>query len=159
GAALRIPANLLLEGKDFTMFSVLRANAGVRPVAWSVTATQKLFGAPVVQQGLAMVMPITMPDSADLAFDVPGDAPLDLKVTAALIDGPWHFGRMLTEDVADLEPNIAAMGRTVAQPFARLGLGRLARGDTTGAVAALERAAHLLPDQTALAEFIDGIRR
>lgn len=159
GAELHIPVNVLLEGKDYALFAVLRANAGVRPVAWSVTAAQKLYGAPVVQQGLALVMPITMPDSSDLAFDVPGDAPLDITITSGLIDRQWDFGAMLTGDVSRLEPNVAAMGRTVAQPLARLGIGLLNRGDTTAAVAALERAAHLLPDNPDFALFVSGLRR
>jgi hypothetical protein len=158
GGRLFIPRNSIIEGKDYTLFAVVRQNAGRRPVAWSVTAQQKLYGAPVIQQGLALVIPTTIPDTAAIAAGGPAEGPLDMVATRKLIEERWQFGELLTRDLTDLEPNVGAMARTLALPYARLGVGYLERGDTATAMPLLEQAAHLAPSQTALVEFVRQMR-
>ena len=158
GGRLFIPQGSVIEGKDFALFAVVRTNAGRRPIAWSVTALQKVYGAPVLQQGLAVVLPLVAPASGDIAAGGPADAPLDLTVTRALIEGRWSFGELLEHDLTDLEPNVAAMARTLALPFARVGVALLERNDTTAALPMLERAAHLAPRQAPLVEFVKSLR-
>ncbi len=155
GGALRIPRGTLLAGKDMALFAVLRANAGRRPVAWALTASQKLFGAPVVQHGLALVLEASATDSA------PGAAAsaFSLETTERLMRESWSFGRLLEADLTTLEPNVAAMARTIAVPYARVGLAHLERGDTTAALAALEQAARLAPGEDGIAGFLAELRR
>jgi hypothetical protein len=158
GGRLFIPKHSVIEGKDYTLFAVVRANAGLRPVAWSVTAMQRLFGAPVVQQGLALVLPMTIPDTSAIAAGGPADSPFDMSVTRKLIEERWSFGELFEADLTDLEPNVGAMSRTLALPYARLGVALLERADTTAAMPYLERAAQLAPGQEALVEFVRQMR-
>lgn len=161
GGSLTIPEGTPLYGKDVLLFSVVSANAGRRPIAWSVTASQKLFGAPVIQQGLALVLPTTFPDSAAIRRDLMvsgNEPPLDIPVTRALIDETWQFGDLLARSLVDLEANTAAMARTLALPNARVGVALVQRGDTAAAVPYLQRAAHLAPEQQALADFVAELR-
>jgi hypothetical protein len=158
GGRLFIPANSVIEGKDYIIFSVVRANAGRRPVAWSVTALQRLFDAPVLQQGLAVVLPITIPDTAAIASMGPAGVPIDMAATEQLIRERWEFGTLLTADLSSLEPNTGAMARTLALPYAGLGIGYLERGDTTAALPLLEQAVHLAPGQSPLREFVRQLR-
>jgi hypothetical protein len=118
-----------------------------------------VYGAPVVQQGLALVLPIVAPDSGAIAPGGPSDAPLDLAATRSLIEERWSFGELLARDLGELEPNVAAMARTLALPHARVGLALLERQDTTAAIAMLERAAHLAPGQDALVAFVRELRQ
>lgn len=158
GGRLFIPKGAVIEGKDLALFAVVRTNVGRRPIAWSVTAMQKLFGAPVVQQGLALVLPITPPDSSAISIGGPTDAPFDLETTRQLINERWSFGALMDDDLTDLEPNVSAMASTLALPYARVGVALLERGDTTGALPMLERAAHLAPRQEPLVQFVNELR-
>lgn len=151
---LHVPRGTLLAGKDMALFAVLRANIGRRPIAWAVTATQKLYDAPVVQQGLAMVIPM---DTSAIAAAGSGPA-IDVAVTQRLMRETWQFGSLLARDLSALEPNVAAMARTVALPYAQVGVALLGTADTAGAIAALETAAHLTPDSPEIADFVRQLR-
>lgn len=154
GGALSIPARTPVYGKDLAVLMIVRENAGRRPITWSVTAAQKLFGVPVVQQGMGLTLPITPPDTTMLAGGPAagaGGAPLDLLTTRGLLDSTWQLGAMLERGAAGLDPNIRAMANTIALPYAQAGIAMLQRGDTATAVRDLQRAARLAPDQPAIA--------
>jgi hypothetical protein len=104
------------------------------------------------------VLPIEIPDSSAIAPGGETDPPVDLRVTQALMQGRWSFGEMLTTDVREMEPNVAAMARTLALPYARVGVGLLQRADTTNAIAALDQAARLAPGQQVLVEFVRQLK-
>jgi hypothetical protein len=158
---LFIPAGSALYAKDMLLFSVLQQNVGRRPIAWSVSAMAKLYGAPVVQQGLALVLPVDPESTGDVDRSVSmgaGTLPMDVATTTALMDSTWSFGHLLDRDVGVLDPNIAAMARTVALPYTRLAVALLDRGDTLGAIGRLETAAHLAPSQAAIGQLLDELR-
>jgi hypothetical protein len=158
---LLIPAGSELYAKDMLLFSVLQQNVGRRPIAWSVSAMTKLYGAPVVQQGLALVLPVDPESIGDVDRSVSmgaGTLPMDVATTTALMDSTWSFGHLLDRDVGALDPNIAAMARTVALPYTRLAVALLDRGDTLGAIRRLETAAHLAPSQAAIGQLLDELR-
>lgn len=158
--ALSIPKGSELYARDMLLLSVVSTNAGHRPIAWSVSAMQKLYGAPVVQQGLAVVLPVDSTTLASLGHSLAmaGDEiPIDMTVTQGLMDHTWHFGDLLHRTLETLDPNIAAMARTVALPYTRLGVARLGQGDTLAAIHDLEIAAHLSPGQTGIREFLAGL--
>ena len=69
GDVIGIPAGTAIYGRDFLMLHVLEQNAGRRPIAWSITATDALWGLGphLVQTGLALVMPVGPVDSTHLA--------------------------------------------------------------------------------------------
>lgn len=155
---LLIPKGSELYARDLLLLAVVRANAGHRPIAWSVSAMQKLYGAPVVQQGLAVVLPIDTAASAH-ALSMAGDVmPIDITVTQGLIDHEWQFGSLLRRDLESLDPNIAAMARTLALPYTRLGVASLGQGDTLAAIGDLEVAAHLAPTNAGIHELLDRLK-
>ncbi|MGD9522919.1 MAG: DUF2723 domain-containing protein [Gemmatimonadales bacterium] len=161
GAALQIPRGTPLYAKDMLLLAVVRENAGHRPIAWAASTIQKLYGAPVVQQGLAYVLPIddqALQDVDRSGVLGPGTSPIDVGVTTRLMDETWQFGRLWEEDLSGLEPNVAAMARTVSLPYTRLGVALLERGDTLGAIRRLEAASHLAPGQPGLDDFIRSLR-
>jgi hypothetical protein len=157
---LSIPEGTPLYAKDMLLFAVVSQNAGRRPIAWSVTAARKLFGAPVIQQGLALVLPLAMPPAADIdSSDMLGAAsPLDLRVTLGLMQDTWQFGALLERDLRGLDANVASMAATLALPYARTAVAMLARADTAAAARLLTTAAHLSPSQPGLAEFAAQLR-
>jgi hypothetical protein len=161
GGALHFPRGTPLYAKDMLLIAVVRQNAGRRPIAWAITAAQKTFGAPVIQQGLALVLPTSYPDSATALATLVGgggEPPIDVPATRVLAEETWDFGALMTEDLTDLEANAAAMARTVALPHAQLGIGLLQLGDTTGAIRHLERAVHLAPAEQSLRQFLTEVR-
>lgn len=145
GNVIELPRGTEVYGKDLMVLQILKQNAGRRPVSWSITATQRLFGLGphLVQQGLAVTLPVT-PVPADHLIggeaSGPGGAQFDLETTRRLIGESWSFGALLDRGVGQLDPNTQAMAGTLALPYAQTGLGLLARGDTVGAIASLQRA-------------------
>lgn len=153
GLEARVVRGAAVYGKDVLALQVLRQNAGRRPVAWSVTAAGTLFGLGphLVMQGLALVLPLTPIDSARLASGVAqgaGQAMVDIETTRRLVTETWRYGRLLELGIADLDPNTQAMAATVAIPLMQTGAAYYRRGDTTTAVALLERARRLTADTT-----------
>ena len=141
---------------DLTLFEVLRTNAGRRPIAWSVTAADALhgLGPNVVQEGLALVMPISLRDSdlgAPKRLIPPGDTPLDIPTTQRLIAETWHFEALERDGSDMLEGNIRAIAGTIAGVYAQLGAALVAHGDTAGALPMLRRAVRVAGDSSAAA--------
>jgi hypothetical protein len=160
GDQLVVPKNTPLYAKDLLMLSVIRQNAGVRPVAWSVTAAQQLFGARTIQQGLVVVIPTVLPAASDLERGEaagPGGAPIDLRVTSALMRDQWNFGKLFERDVRPLDPTIRAMAATIAIPYAQAGVASLNRGDTTQAISLLQKAVHLRPGEPGIKALLDAL--
>lgn len=157
---LTIPKGSALYARDMLLLSVVQANAGHRPIAWSTSAAQKLYGAPVIQQGMALVLPVDPSTVGEWGHSLAmtGDAiPVDITVTQGLIDHEWHFGGLSSRDLSVLDPNIAAMARMVALPYTRLGVARLTQGDTARAIQDLKTAVHLSPDNPDLRHFLNGL--
>ncbi len=158
GDTLAVPAGTAVYLRDLVLFHVLEENAGRRPVAWSVTAANALYGLGprLVQQGMALVMPATPVDRAALAgtgagTQGPGGVPLDLATTTALIEHTWHYGAMLGGDHHAVDPDVLWMAGTMATPITQAGIAWALRGDTTHAVALLRRAVQLSGDTAATA--------
>jgi len=163
GLVVRVPRGSAIFGKDFLLLNIVRQNAGRRPISWSVTAAQKLFnlGPFLVQQGLAVTMPISAPDTTHLVGGPargPGGAPLDLVATRRLMAESWSFGALFTGDVTRLDGNMRGMAGTIALPYAQVGIALTIRGDTVAAIEALERAVHLAP-QPDIQGALDELRR
>ncbi|MEO5825801.1 MAG: DUF2723 domain-containing protein [Gemmatimonadales bacterium] len=162
GQVIRLSRGTPVYAKDLTALQILRQNAGRRPVAWSITASQRLFGLgpELVQQGLVLVLPTKPPPTNDLiGGDAlgPDGAAFDLRTTQQLIAEAWHFGKLFAQGIADLDPNTAAMAGTLAVPYAQTGLGLLQRGDTAGAVGVL-RQATAVSDQPQLEALIQQLQ-
>lgn len=150
-------------GKDLMVLSVLRQNAGRRPISWSVTAAQKLFnlGPQLVQQGLSITMPMTAPGRANLVGGSaigPGGAPLDLAATRQLMAESWSFDGLFTGDLGRFDGNMQGMLATIALPYAQVGVALATMGDTAGAIVALEKATRLAP-APAIQAALDALRR
>ena len=164
GLVVELPRGTAIYGKDLLLLSILRQNAGRRPIAWSVTAAQKIFnlGPQLVQQGLALTMLVSRSDGRALVGGSargPGGAPLDLATTQRLMLESWSFGSLFNEDLSRLDGNIQGMTGTIAIPYAQVGVALAARGDRVGAIAALEKAFRLAPQpaiQAALRELRSG---
>lgn len=153
GGRLTLPAGTVITGKDLILLRVVQEHVGRRPVAWALSAAHKLYGAPVIQQGLALVLPVGPVDTTTLvAGSAAGadGAPLDLVTTERLMTESWAFSPLLERGADGLEANVAAMAQTVALPFAQVGVAHLERGDTVAAVASLRTAARLMQDPAPL---------
>ncbi len=153
GGRLTLPAGAIIAAKDLILLRIVQENAGQRPVAWALSASHKLFGAPVIQQGLALVLPVGPVDTAALvggpAAGAEG-APLDLVTTGRLMAESWSFGALLERGAGGLEANVAAMAQTVALPYAQVGVAQLELGDTAAAVGSLRVAARLVREPAAV---------
>ena len=152
----RIPAGGVVTPADITVSEVLRANAGRRPIAWSLSAADALYGLGprLVQTGMALAMPLTRPDSSELVGGIaagPDGAPLDIGITRRLIDETWSFGRLESEGSSRLDANIQAVASTITAPMTQSGNALLLRGDTAGAVRYFERAIRIADDSAAKA--------
>ena len=140
---------------DIMVIEILRKNAGRRSIAWSITATDALYGldSHLVQQGMALVMPLSPADSSGLvggAASAPGGSPLDLALTRRLVDG-WQFGALESRGPVGLDANIRAVTGTLAAPITQVGIALAMRGDTLAAVPMLQRAVRLANDSLAKA--------
>ncbi|HEY3933436.1 MAG TPA: DUF2723 domain-containing protein [Gemmatimonadales bacterium] len=153
---MRFPTGALVTPADRVVFEIVRYNAGHRPIAWSPAAADALYGigSHLVQQGMALVMPIDPVDSLSLArgdASGPGGVALDVRITRALIDSVWHFGRLEHDGDARLDGGIQAVAETIAAPYRQVGIALLARGDTAAGVAMLGRAVAMAGDSVAIA--------
>lgn len=162
GQVIRLPRGTAVYAKDLTVLQILRQNAGRRPVAWSITASQRLFGLgpELVQQGLALVLPVSRPTAGDLVSGDalgPDGAAFDLRTTTQLINETWDFGALFAKGIGGLDPNTAAMAGALAVPYAQTGIGLLQRGDTSAAIGALLQATSV-SDQPQLEALVGQLR-
>lgn len=161
GGRLVIQRGTVIGPREALLLAVVEQNAGRRPIAWSLTAAQALYQAPVVEAGLALVLPVDSsarpaPESIDPAAE---RFPLNVGATTTLIEADWRFGKLLTGRIDRLDPNIAAIARTIAVPYVQLGLALLQGGDTTAAAARLGIASHLAPTDAGLARLLQSLDR
>jgi transmembrane protein TMEM260 (protein O-mannosyltransferase) len=138
---------------DVLAINILRRNAGIRPVAWAISAADALFGlqSHLVQQGLALVLPVVPIAPSDLvggAAAAPGGSPLDLPTTRRMVSN-WWFGALEVDGPARLDANIRAVAATIAAPISQAGIALLIRGDSAGGLALLRRAVRLGDDSLA----------
>ena len=150
-----IRAGAAIYPADILVIEILRKNAGHRPVAWSISATDALYGldSHLVQVGMVLVLPASPADSSRLvggAAAAPGGTLLDLDASRKLVDS-WQFGALEARGPAGLDANIQAVAGTVAAPITQVGIALAIRGDTVGAIRQLERAVHLADDSLAKA--------
>jgi hypothetical protein len=151
---MRLPKGALVTPADRVIFDIVEYNAGHRPIAWSPAATDALYGLGphLVQQGMALVMPMDPVDSASLASGEaagPGGVAVDVRTTRALIDSVWHPGRLERDGEARLDGGTQAVAETFAAPYRQVGIALLARGDTAAGVALLRRAVRMVDDSVA----------
>lgn len=160
GLTVELAKGDAVYAKDMLLLQVLITNAGVRPIAWSVTTANKLFGLgpQLVQQGLAIVMP-TVPVSGAVGGDAvgPGKAPLDLATTRRLINESWKYGKLLDGGTERLDANIKAMSGTWAIPFVQSAVASVMVGDTAAAIRLLETSLKMA-DQPGVAGFLAQLK-
>lgn len=142
-----LPRNSVLYGKDFLAIRVLQQNLGRRPVAWALTAAGSFYQLDpwLVQQGLAIRILDTVPDSTDLRYDFRRmmGAPLDLAATDSLLMGTYRFAGLLERGADGLDPTPQTTAATLGVPFTQMAYSAEARGDLVGMVRYLEVAARL----------------
>jgi hypothetical protein len=153
GLQARVAKGAAIYGKDAVVLEILRQNAGRRPIAWSVTASERLFGLGphLVMQGLALVLPVNPVDTAQLSRGLAPDSlgpRVDAETTRRLAAESWQYGRLLDGGLEDLEPSSRSMAAVVALPLMQAGAAYYLRGDTTHAAELLSRATRLTSDST-----------
>ncbi len=160
GLTIEIPKGEAIYAKDMLLLQVLITNAGVRPIAWSVTTANKLFGLgpKLVQQGLAIVMP-TVPITGAVGGDAvgPGKVPIDLAITTRLINETWQYGKLLDGGTERLDANIKAMAGTWAIPLVQAGVASVMLGDTAAAIPFLEKSLKMA-EQPGVAGFLRQLK-
>lgn len=160
GLSIDLAKGTVIYGKDFVLLQVLVTNAGIRPISWALTTSQKLFGLgpKLVQQGLVVTMPI-VPASDLVGEDAAGagGAPIDLVTTRRLIEETWQYGLLLDGGVERLDANIRAMANLWAVPIAQAGVASVMVGDTAAAIPLLERSVKM-SQQTGVAGFIAQLK-
>ncbi len=160
GLSVELTKGDAIYAKDMLLLQVLITNAGVRPIAWSVTTANKLYGLgpQLVQQGLAIVMP-TVPVTGAVGGDAvgPGKTPIDLATTRRLINETWKYGKLLDGGTDRLDANIRAMSGTWAIPFVQAAVASVMVGDTAAAIPFLETSLKMA-DQPGVAGFLAQLK-
>jgi transmembrane protein TMEM260 (protein O-mannosyltransferase) len=154
-----LQAGSYLLPNDLLTLSVVRQNAGKRPIVWAITAGREFGGFPeyVVQQGLGFVLRTSRPDTTSPALDLRrlAGAPLDVPTTERLVWEAYRYGGLLQGDVTKLESTSASIASTLSLPFTQLAYAYSARGQQEKMQRALDRAVQLSPNpalRAALAE-------
>jgi hypothetical protein len=158
GAALEVqlgplthtyPAGTVFYPSDFLALRVIQQNLGRRAIVWSVSSGQVFAGLReyVVQQGLGFRLEPAAP-----APDAPGivrlplaPAPLDLPLTARLLDSTYRYAGLESRGRAGLEPTAEAIAQALGLAWAQLGAAYEQAGDSVRARAALARSLRLDP--------------
>jgi hypothetical protein len=144
------PAGTVLYPNDILALRVIRQNIGRRPIVWSTAGGQAFagVGAYVVQQGLGFRL-----ESAPPAPAAPGlvrlglaPAPIDLPLTARLLDSTYRYADLDHRGGAGLDPAGEAVARALGLAWARLGAAYEALGDTARGRAAVARSFRLDPN-------------
>ena len=144
------PAGTVLYPNDMLALRVIQQNIGRRPIVWSTAGGQAFaaVGAHVVQQGLGFRL-----DTAAQVPDAPGlvrlglaPAPIDVPLTARLLDSTYRYADLDRRGGAGLDPAAEAVARALGLAWARLGAAYEARGDTVRGRAAVARSLRLDPN-------------
>ena len=146
-----IPAGAVLAPNDIGVLRIIQQNLGRRPIAWAVSAGRNFLGLDqyLVQQGLAVMLQPTLPDSTERRF-----APrslngvlLDLPATERLVDSVYlRAGLDAVEDRPAMESAAEGVAGNLSQPIILLAVAADARGDIATAVKYLELAVRMRPD-------------
>jgi len=142
-----LPRGTVLYGKDFLAIRVLQQNLERRPVAWALTATGSFYQLDpwLAQQGLAVRVLDSLPDSTDTRYDFRRmmGAPLDLVVTDSLLMDTYRYAGLLQGGADGLDPTPLTTAATLGVPFTQMAYAAEARGDLTAMVRYLEAASRL----------------
>jgi len=142
-----LPARTPIYGKDFLSLRVIQQNFGRRPIAWGLTAAGSVYGLDrfVVQRGLAMILESTPVDTTSLNIDLRRlmGAPLDVPVTARLLDETYRYARLFDAPPRGLETTAKGIASTLGLPFTQLAFAMQVRGDSARMAHYIERAARL----------------
>ena len=146
-----IPAGAVLAPNDIGVLRIIQQNLGRRPIAWAVSAGRNFLGLDqyLMQQGLALALQPTLPDSTDQRF-----APrslngvlLDLPTTTRLVDSVYlRAGLDAVDDRPEMESAAEGVAGNISQPIILLAVAADARGDIATAVRYLELAVRMRPD-------------
>jgi hypothetical protein len=135
---------------DVFVMSIVRQNAGRRPVVWAST-TGKGFGGLseyVVQKGMGFQLLSAPPDttSSDLDLHRLAGAPLDVAVTERLVWQTYRYAGLLQRDNGLLESTSAMAAASLAAPVVQLAYAYAGRGDSARTERAVDAAARLSPN-------------
>ncbi|MBW8772808.1 MAG: hypothetical protein JF590_05905, partial [Gemmatimonadetes bacterium] len=146
-----IPAGAVLAPNDIGVLRIIQQNLGRRPIAWAVSAGRNFLGLDqyLIEQGLAVTISPTLPDSTDRRY-----APrslngilLDLPTTAHLVDSVYlRAGLDRTEGRSEMESAAEGVAGNLSQPIILLAVAADAHGDLATAVRYLELAVRMRPD-------------
>lgn len=143
------PGGALLFPSDLLAIDVVGQNLGRRPIVWSVTTGTRAaaFADHAVQQGIGYRLLAAPPLAPSPAPTPLGPVPLDLPVTARLVESTYRYADLFRgPGRALLDPAAADVARTLALPFAQLALVHAARGEPSPARAAARSAERLSQD-------------
>jgi hypothetical protein len=158
---VHLPANTLLEGKDFLVLRVLQQNHGRRPIAWALTVGATFPGLEplVVQQGLALRLLEAPPDTLSGRYDLRRvmGAPLDLATTDSLLFGVYRYADLIERGAAGLESTARFAAGTLSVPFTQMGYAAEMRGDFAAASRYLHHAVQL-SDNPAIRAVLEEMR-
>ncbi len=142
-----LPAKTPIYGKDFLSLRVIQQNFGRRPIAWGLTAVGTTYGLErfLVQRGLAVALDPTPVDTTNPSYDFRRlmGAPLDLPVTARLMDETYRYARLLDAPQRELETTAKGIASTLGLPYTQLAFAMQARGDSARMMHYIDRAARL----------------
>ena len=139
-----------LMPNELLSLSVVRDNAGRRPLVWSITTGSGLagLGQYMVQRGLGFHLETAPPDTTDPDLDLRrlAGAPLDLPDTDALVFETYRYAGLLAEGAADLDPTSGSAAASLALPPVQLAYAYQARGDRERMERAVQLAAKISPE-------------
>jgi len=135
---------------DFVTARIIQQNLGRRPVAWSVTTGRNFLSLDpyLVQQGLAIVLQASPPDSLAITIDRQrlAGALLDVPTTERLVWETYRYGALRTRPSGDLEVTSRSFALTLALPPTQLAYAYELVGDAPQLVRNLELAFALSPN-------------
>jgi hypothetical protein len=142
------PAGTVLYPSDILALRVIQQNIGRRPIVWSTEGGQAFAGLHeyVVQQGLGFRLDPAAPDAPGLVRLALAPAPIDLLLTARLLDSTYRYADLARRANAGLDPAGEAIARALGLAWARLGAAYQVAGDTARGRAAIARSLRLDPN-------------
>jgi len=144
------PAGTVLYPSDMLALRVIQQNLGRRPIVWS-TGAGPVFGGLsgyMVQQGLGFRLEPSAPasETPGLVWLPLGPAPLDLPLTARLVESTYRYAGLNERGSAELDPTAEAIARALGLVWAQLGAAYEAVGDTARARPAIARSLRVDPN-------------